>query len=431
MNDEGSLIATTSATDPNFSFSSIQFVDVAVWCGWDGCVSDYDVDWITANSPGQTVNEQTTWDSMGLWTLNNVNPSTVTFPTASIARFTNFQFSWPPAVSLMSKASWTVDSRLVLLLRVRAWNFTDNNGGFAWQTALDWGSGSAVMGYGRDNAHSPNTGILVGGECVETTPGSVLTTGNFLGQWLTANITLSAQSQTMYFSVFDPDGTLIGQTSSLGLCGTMFGTLPVHVLFFTANGQADLDWIQVTSPTHGDVLFDDFIGGQPTQFPIHTGSSGSTTLTVNPRATSTTVSCTPATIVVGQPTTCTATVSDVSPGTGITPTGSVSWTSNGSGSFGTTTCTLSGSGATATCSVTYSPKASGPQIVTATYGGEANQPPVASANPSTFVVNVSPPDNSQLNALVLVGIAGGAGVIGIVVAGVAALAKRRKNATNI
>jgi hypothetical protein len=103
------------------------------------------------------------------------------------------------------------------------------------------------MGYGRDDAHTPNTGIMVGGECTETAPGSVLTTGNFLGQWLTANITLYAPKQTMYFSIYDPNGGLIGQTSSPGYCGTIFGTLPVKVLFFTSFGQADVNWISLAT----------------------------------------------------------------------------------------------------------------------------------------------------------------------------------------
>lgn len=147
----------------------------------------------------------------------------------------------------MSKGQWTVSPRLVLLERLKAINFTNINGGFAWQTALDWGFGSAVMGYGRDDAHNPNTGILVGGECIETTPGSVLTTDNLLGQWLTANITLYAPTQTMYFSVSHSNGAVIGQTSSGPLCGTGFGTLPVRVLFFTSFGVADIDSITLTT----------------------------------------------------------------------------------------------------------------------------------------------------------------------------------------
>src|SRR5207245_1410574 len=186
-------------------------------------------------------------DEMGLWTLNNVNPSTVWFPSNTVARFSNFQYIWQPAVSLISKGQWVAHSRLVLVERVKALSFANVNGGSAWETALDWGYGSAVMAYGRDDSHSPNTGVVVGGECVETTPGSVLTTANYLGQWLYASIVLDGSSQTMYFSLYDSGGHQIGQTSSRGLCGTSFGTNPARVLFFTQFGSADLDWVVLFS----------------------------------------------------------------------------------------------------------------------------------------------------------------------------------------
>ncbi len=187
---------------------------------------------------------QSTWDGISLWTLNNVGGSTVWFPSHTFARFSNFQFSWPPAVSLMSKGQWTVGPRLVLLLHLRLLNFTSSGGG--WQTALDWGLGSAVMGDGHEPV-TGRTGVFVGGECVETTPGSVLTRDNLLGQWLKANITLYAPTQTMFFSVSHANGVLIGQTSSGPLCGTGFGTLPVHVLFFASFGIADIDSITLTT----------------------------------------------------------------------------------------------------------------------------------------------------------------------------------------
>jgi len=62
------------------------------------------------------------------------------------------------------------------------------------------------MGYGRDDAHGPNTGIMVGGEYTENQPGSVLTTKNLLGQWLIALIILDGPTQTKSFLVFDSTG---------------------------------------------------------------------------------------------------------------------------------------------------------------------------------------------------------------------------------
>jgi len=50
MSDNGSLIATSSATNPHYTYDGIQYLALGVWCGWDGCLSDYDVDWISSNS---------------------------------------------------------------------------------------------------------------------------------------------------------------------------------------------------------------------------------------------------------------------------------------------------------------------------------------------------------------------------------------------
>ena len=111
------------------------------------------------------------------------------------------------------------------------------------------------MGYGRDDTHNPNIGVQVGGECFAGT----LTTTSLIQQWVTANITLSESTQAIYFSIYDSSGGLLGQTSTTGSCGTMFGTTPVSVIFFTDHGKSDVDWIRLTSSTRGIVLFDDFV----------------------------------------------------------------------------------------------------------------------------------------------------------------------------
>jgi uncharacterized membrane protein len=83
---------------------------------------------------------------------------------------------------------------------------------------------------------------------------------------------------------------------------------------------------------------------------------------------STVVSCSPALVIVNQMSTCLATVSDTSIGSMTTPTGTVKFTETGPvGSFSSTTCTLvSGS-----CSVTFTPTATGNALVTATYIGDS------------------------------------------------------------
>jgi hypothetical protein len=88
--------------------------------------------------------------------------------------------------------------------------------------------------------------------------------------------------------------------------------------------------------------------------------------------TSTTVSCQPGTVGVGQQTTCTDTITDL--GIGVaTPTGTVGFGTDSSGSFGHTGCTLSpGIAGTSSCQVTYTPTAadSGIHTITGMYSGD-------------------------------------------------------------
>src|SRR2546428_689687 len=98
----------------------------------------------------------------------------------------------------------------------------------------------------------------------------------------------------------------------------------------------------------------------------HQGSSGTTSLTVTERTTSTMVTCPK---VKGN-TVCTVTVTDTSPGTAITPAGTVAMSSTGSGMF--TRCNLSGTGSSATCTATYTTGKGKTTIITimATYSGD-------------------------------------------------------------
>src|SRR5438093_508315 len=98
----------------------------------------------------------------------------------------------------------------------------------------------------------------------------------------------------------------------------------------------------------------------------HTGSSGTFTLAVSPRTTTTTVACSPSSVPDNTASSCTATVADSSGTGGIVPTGTVTFTTNSTGTFTSTTCTLSAG----TCSVSYSPTVVGHALITGTYGGD-------------------------------------------------------------
>jgi serine protease len=119
---------------------------------------------------------------------------------------------------------------------------------------------------------------------------------------------------------------------------------------------------------------------------VHQNSTGSASLTVAPRSSSTSIVCTPSGVGAGTATTCTATVSDASSGASTTPTGTVSFSGGG-------TCTLSPTGTTrtASCQTTYTPTAAGPQTVDAAYPGDG----LYSGSSSTIVLSVSPPQTTS------------------------------------
>ena len=101
---------------------------------------------------------------------------------------------------------------------------------------------------------------------------------------------------------------------------------------------------------------------------------GAEVLTVA-HATTTTVKCSPASLVAGGSTLCTATVKDEATSGATTPTGNVTFKTSGAGSFSKASCALAGSGATASCSVLYKPTATPKEpertdTITAKYEGD-------------------------------------------------------------
>ncbi len=132
-----------------------------------------------------------------------------------------------------------------------------------------------------------------------------------------------------------------------------------------------------------------FLGDSTTAF-----TTGVAPFSIARRATTTAVSCTPATITIGgSATTCTATVTDVDSGTKIRPDGTVTFSANPAnlGSFNSSaTCALSTSGTNAkSCSRTFSGTAAGTAQISASYTSTGSDSHANSASTTTANVTIS------------------------------------------
>ena len=177
----------------------------------------------------------------------------------------------------------------------------------------------------------------------------------------TATVTDTSSSPTA------PTGTVSFAASNSG----SFSPSSACTLSSTSSSASACSLTYAPSPgTEGTQTITATYGGDS----AHQESSGSSSVSVTQRATTTAVVCAPTTVALLHPTTCTATATDTSAGTPITPTGSVGWTKNGDGTFGATSCTLTGTGATAGCSVTFSDpiSKSGVTQITTSYAGDTD-----------------------------------------------------------
>jgi large repetitive protein len=225
-------------------------------------------------------------------------------------------------------------------------------------TATSAGTAVVTGAYGGDLTHESSQGqttVQVGKRSTSTsvscTPASVA-----VGDKATCTATVSDSSGG---SASTPGGTVSWSSSGAGTFSSSSCTLD-------ASGKCSVDYTPsaVGTGTHT-------VTGMYSGDAAHNGSSGSAALTVTKRSTSTSVSCTPASVAVGEKVSCTATVTDSSGGSASTPGGTVSWSSNGAGNFSSSSCTLNGSGS---CSVDYTPSAvgTGTHTITGSYDGDAS-----------------------------------------------------------
>lgn len=251
---------------------------------------------------------------------------------------------------------------------------------------VTWTSGGSVQPL--------SCSVDAAGSCVVTVtptdPGPLAVTATYggdaahLGSVAAGSIDTVARPTTMLLTCATP--VLAGQTSQCEAVVTDAGAgsavTPTGSVAWTVTGGAGLGAatcplsgstgearcsVAYTPPAVGSAVVTATYGGTT----IHRTSAAIATVVADARATTTSVSCVPATPAVGSATTCTATVSDVSGAGAAGPGGAVEWVAVGSGSLASSSCALAGSGTARTCSVAYTPAAGGAHALWATYGGDA------------------------------------------------------------
>jgi MBG domain/MBG domain (YGX type) len=175
------------------------------------------------------------------------------------------------------------------------------------------------------------------------------------------------QASSCTITVTDPDSGLSTPTGSVSLSASGASVSPTSTsCTLSGGGNSTSCTASFTGGATGTISVTASYPGDTT----HVASSGSDSITVSKRATSTTVSCA-SPVLPNAASSCTVTVSDTSGGTATTPTGTVSLTASGAGaSPASTTCNLSGSAGTATCSANFTGNAAGTISVNASYPGD-------------------------------------------------------------
>jgi hypothetical protein len=238
-------------------------------------------------------------------------------------------------------------------------------------SALSVGTHSVTASYGGDDNFAGSDSSAVSQVVDKTSTSTAVASSanpSHRGQPVTFTATVSAGAGD------HPTGTVTFYDGA-----TALGTQPV-----AGDGTAALATNDLSTGTHS--ITATYSGDQDF------GGSDSPVLsdTVAKRTSSTSVTCSPASLTTGASSTCTASVVDSDTGTGSTPQGTVTFTTDGSGAFAPSSCTLS-AGGTPSCSASYTPSAAGDgsHKVTATYSGDADHA-VSSGQAAVAVADAQP-----------------------------------------
>jgi Big-like domain-containing protein/beta-propeller repeat-containing protein len=252
-------------------------------------------------------------------------------------------------------------------------------------SAVGTGTHTITAGYSGDSSYAPSSGSTT----VTVTTRSTLTTVSCVPPTVSVGNTTTCTATVKDIDTgisSTPTGTVSFSSSGTGT----FSGSPCTLV----SGQCSVTYTATTVGTGTHLITAVYSGDT-----AHSTSSGTTPLTVITRSTSTTVSCVPSTVSVGNATTCTATVKDTDTGISSTPTGTVSFASSGLGTFSGSPCTL----VAGQCSVTYTPSAVGTHTITATYSGDGSHSPSSGSTTVTVTTRTTSTTVSCVPASVSVG----------------------------
>jgi len=230
---------------------------------------------------------------------------------------------------------------------------------------------------------SPTVGTTV---ILETT-GGLVTTNVPVGSSVHETAVLMGGYPTTGVS-----GTVTYTLYANGNCGTP-GTVGSRVTVAASNNAPDSASFILSSP--GNYSFQAVYTGDSSNAP----GTSSCQLVIVGATTTSTVTCSPSPAVMGTSTSCTVTVKDTSPSP-RTPSGIVSFITNSTGTFtNTNSCTLAAGTTTgiASCTITYTPVATGHHFITASYGGDSTHATsVNTSNMPVAVLTTSAPPSTIL-----------------------------------
>src|SRR5438309_468628 len=272
-------------------------------------------------------------------TVSDTSPETVTTPVGTVSFTTNSTGSFTSnSCSLSNTATSGVASCQVTYTPAAVATHTIT-GSYSGDVIHLASQGSASIGFGKDTTAT----------ALSCAPSSVM-----IGQATICTVTVT---DTAPVGATAPTGSASFSSNGAG----SFAGSPCALVGQNSTSSSCQATYMPTSGAGTHSLSATY-GGDGTH-DVST-SSQAFALTVILRSTSTSVSCSPSSVVVNRATSCTATVVDFSVSGGTTPTGNVLFVPGGS-------CVL----ASGSCSVSITPSASGSLSVSASYGGDSSHSP--------------------------------------------------------